>query len=240
VVAVARDPARLAELATCPEASPAKLHLRSADVTDRQAMARLIEAVERDLGPLELAIASAGIFLEDHADTIDLDGLERMLAVNVLGVAYTLAPVAASMSRRGRGQIAALSSLAGLASLPHLEGYCTSKAALDRLMAGLRQRLRPRGVTVTTIGPGFIDTSMTAGRVPATWCMAPEPAAARIARAIARGRSVDRFPLPTLIALRLVGIAPERLREAAVWRYMGRLAALRAVAPAGGRAKQAA
>ena len=146
-----------------------------------------------------------------------------MVAVNLMGVAYTLQPAAASMRRRGRGQIVALSSLAGLASLPQIEGYCTTKAALDRLMAGLRQRLRPCGVTVTTVCPGFIATPMTAGLVPAAWCMAPGPAAARIARAIARGRSVDRFPLPTLLALRLVGAAPERLREAALRRYMARL-----------------
>jgi short-subunit dehydrogenase len=239
VVAVARNPARLAELAACPEAGSATLHLRSADVTDRHAMAELVEAVERDLGPLELAIASAGIALEDSTEKIELDCLERMLAVNLMGVAYTLAPVTSAMRRRGRGQVAALSSLAGLASLPRLESYCATKAALDCLMASFRYRLRPHGVTVTTVCPGFVATPLTAGRIPAAWCMPPERAAARIARAIARGRRVDRFPLLPHLALRLVGIAPERLREAAARRFTSRLAALRPVAPGGEGAERA-
>src|SRR5262249_44828973 len=110
---------------------PGRLAIVPADVTDRVAMAEAIAGVERSLGPIDLAIACAGIAAHQTTADLDLAALERTFATNVCGAFNTLVPVLAAMRRRGRGQVVAVSSLAALQSLPQLTAYCASKAALD-------------------------------------------------------------------------------------------------------------
>jgi short-subunit dehydrogenase len=212
VAAVARREARLALLHDEPESRRGRLQIYPMDVTDRTGMAEVVAAVERDLGPIELAIAGAGVADEQTTADVDVDGLERMLTTNVLGAFYTLAPVIAAMAARGHGQIVAVSSLAAVQSLPRLVSYCASKAALNHQMEGLYWLLRPHGIHVTTICPGFVATEMTAGRVPPRWCMAPDRAVAKIAASIACKRRLHCFPAWLYLALRLLRAAPDTIK----------------------------
>ena len=69
------------------------------------------------------------------------------------------------MLRRGRGHLAAVSSMAAYKGLPGESGYTSSKAAVNNFMEGLRIQLRGRGIAVTTICPGFVRTPMTEHRI---------------------------------------------------------------------------
>lgn len=212
VAAVARRESKLALLHDEPESRTGRLQIYPMDVTDRKGMAEVIAAVERDLGPIELAIAGAGVADEQTTADLDVDGFERMLATNVLGAVYTLAPVIAGMTARGRGQIVAISSLAAVQSLPRMLAYGASKAALSYQMEALYWLLRPHGVHVTTVCPGFVATEMTAGRVPPRWCMAPDRAVVRIAAAIERRRRLHCFPAWQYLMLRLLRAAPDSIK----------------------------
>jgi short-subunit dehydrogenase len=212
VAAVARREAELALLHDEPQSRRSRFQIYPMDVTDRTGMAEVIAAVERDLGPIELAIAGAGIADEQTTSDLDVDGLERMLTTNVLGVVYTLAPVIAAMAARQRGQIVAISSLAAVQSLPRLVSYCASKVALNYQMEGLYWLLRPHGIHVTTICPGFVATEMTAGRVPPRWCMAPDRAVAKIAASIARKRRLHCFPVWLYLVLRMLHATPDPIK----------------------------
>ena len=101
------------------------------DVTDRDAMAAIVAGVQQTLGPIDLAIACAGVAEEQSAPDLDLATLERALATNVSGAFNVLVPAARAMRLRGQGHIVAISSLAGEHSLPHMTAYCMSKAALN-------------------------------------------------------------------------------------------------------------
>jgi len=200
----------------CPTASPydsgGGLFAFQGDVADRDAMAGIVATVEQTLGPVELAIACAGIAEEQSAADLDLDAVERAIATNVRGVFNVLVPIAAMMRLRGRGQVVAISSLAAEHSLPRMTAYCMSKAALNSGMQGLDLLLRGTGVSATTICPGFIATQMTAGRVSAGRCMSLDKAVRKCLHVIRQRRRICHFPVWQYLLLRLLCIMPCALR----------------------------
>jgi short-subunit dehydrogenase len=214
VAAVARRGQLLASLrAELPDAAE-RLTVFPADVTDRSTIAWIISETEQTVGPIDLAIASAGIAEEQTAPEIDLGVLGRSLATNVCGALNALVPAAAAMRSRGRGHVVAISSLAAEQSLPGATEYCASKAALNSAMQGLDLLLRGSGVRVTTVCPGFIATTMTDGRVPSFLCVPLDRAVARILCAIRHRQRVCHFPRSLYIALRLFGLLPATVRQA--------------------------
>jgi short-subunit dehydrogenase len=118
------------------------------------------------------------------------------------------------MTARGRGQIAFVSSLAAYAPLPSSPGYSASKAAVLVYGLALRERVRERGVRVSVICPGYIDTAM--GERYGGWrplAMSAETAAARIVAGLARDRPVIAFPRRLALAARLSTLVPEGARR---------------------------
>ena len=98
-----------------------------------------------------------------------------MLRVNLFGVLYSIEAVLPDMLRRGRGHLAAISSLGAYRGLPGEQGYCASKAAVNVYLEGLRLHLRSRGIAVTTVCPGFDRAAMTADLpFPPPWLMGPD------------------------------------------------------------------
>jgi short-subunit dehydrogenase len=179
------------------------------DVSDRAQVERAMESARLQLGPVDLLIASAGVGMPTLLDPVNIEDVEAMIRVNVLGVVYTFAAVLPEMLRRRAGRLAAVSSLSAYMSLPGESGYCASKAAVNSYLAGLRTHLRGRGVTVTTLCPGFVQTPMTAGFT--FWMpglMTAEEAARRMLRAFAQGRGVYNFPWSASLLTKCVGMLP--------------------------------
>jgi len=218
VAAIARRATRLTALgAEHPDAGD-RFAWFAADVSDRAAMAALVARIERVIGPIELAVASAGLAEEHTTPDFDPASLERSLATNVCGVFNVLAPVAEAMRPRGHGHLVAISSLAAERSLPRMTAYCASKAALNSGMEGLDLLLRGSGISVTTIRPGFIATEMTDGRVASRSCMPLDRAMAKIIRAIRHRRRSCRFPASQHLLLRALGFVPNSIRQIALRR----------------------
>jgi NAD(P)-dependent dehydrogenase (short-subunit alcohol dehydrogenase family) len=127
---------------------------------------------------------------------------------------------------RGRGHIAAISSMAGVRGIPFEPAYSASKAAVTAYLESLRSELRPRGITVTTIFPGYVQTplldaingsmgaDMSSGKA-----VTPLDAAVKIAKAIERGSSYTYFPWPLGLSVRLSALLPPRLYD----RVMGQM-----------------
>ena len=164
----------------------------SVDVTDARAMA----AVAGDFGLPDLVIANAGISAGTSGEDLDDVGyLRRLLEVNVVGVAITLAAFAPAMRAAGRGTLACIASVAGFRGLAGNGAYSASKAAAITWMESLRTEMRGSGVSVVTICPGYIDTPMTrVNRFRMPFLLPADEAARRIARAIARKPRVAVVP----------------------------------------------
>jgi short-subunit dehydrogenase len=193
--------------------------LSVADVREPASVREAVGAIERELGPADVLVACAGVGTLSSARDLDLDGLRTMLEVNVLGVAASIEAVLPGMFTRGRGHIVGIASVAGYRGLPWMPGYSASKAALATYLEGLRPALKRRGVTITTVYPGFVRTAMTEGtpfRRPVAM-LEPAEAAAYLVRAVA-GRPRDAvFPLSASLGMgllrRLPGFLFDRLMD---------------------------
>jgi short-subunit dehydrogenase len=132
-----------------------------ADVTNADQLQQAARELEAKLGPTMLLVANAGIGFESSAYDFRAGEFEKVIRVNLLGVVNSIAAVLPGMIERRAGHLVALSSLASYRGLPRMLSYSTSKAAVNTLLEGLRTELRPAGIDVTTICPGWIRTKLT-------------------------------------------------------------------------------
>lgn len=209
---IARRRALIDELVAQIERSGGVAAAAAADVGDREQVQAAVAALDRAIGPVDLLIANAGVGHYTSLDPINVEAVEETFRVNVLGVIYAIDAVLPAMLVRGRGHIAAVSSLAAYKGLPGDSAYCASKAAVNTYLEGLRIQARRRGIAVTTICPGYVHTPMTAGNTDGMpWVISAEDAAARIVRALHRHRKVFNFPWPTARLVKLARWAPDWL-----------------------------
>ena len=166
------------------------------DVTDRDALHAAAHDFVGRFGAPDVVVANAGVNGPTLTGTPGDDAsFERILRTNVVGVFDTFAPFVAPMRSRGRGTLAGVASVAGIRGMPSLGGYCASKAATIAYLESLRLELRPSGLKVVTIAPGYIRTPMTARNpYPMPFLMDADAFARRAVDAIARGRSFVVIP----------------------------------------------
>jgi 3-oxoacyl-[acyl-carrier protein] reductase len=163
------------------------------DVSDREAVERMVEQVESAYGRIDLLVANAGTSVDEHGAAWELDPAEwwRVFEVNILGVYLCNRAVIPGMLARGGGRIVNVASgaayLAGVSST----AYSGSKAAVHRFSETLARQLEPHGIPVFSISPGLVRTRMTDGfGDDAPWT--PPELAPRLVRALASGR-LDRL-----------------------------------------------
>ncbi|MCB1404714.1 MAG: SDR family NAD(P)-dependent oxidoreductase [Rhodobacteraceae bacterium] len=208
---IGRDADRLDAVAAACRALGAEIAAAQIDVTDHATLEPWIES--RDAAhPVDMVIAAAGLGGnralaarggENGAQARDL------MSVNTLGVLNTVTPLQPRMARRGAGHVVIVGSIQGGIGLPQSPVYSASKAALKIYADATRRLLRPQGVTVTLVLPGFVDTPMSQSlTTPRPWLWTPERAADRIARDVARGARISAFPWPLRLAVALGAIAP--------------------------------
>jgi NAD(P)-dependent dehydrogenase (short-subunit alcohol dehydrogenase family) len=129
------------------------------DVSDADQCRRAVEHVVERFSRLDLLICSAGLSMRGYFDGSDLDALERVMRVNFFGTLYTT-HFALPHIKQTRGSLVALSSLTGLRGVPSYALYGASKFAIQGLYDSLRLELRPDGVHVGVVAPGFVDTPL--------------------------------------------------------------------------------
>jgi short-subunit dehydrogenase len=178
------------------------------DVTDAPALGNWLRKVETHT-PLDLVIANAGISIGMDAGIPLEDMTNQTFAVNVQGVMNTVHPAIDLMKPRACGQIAIMSSLAGLLSLPSAPAYAASKASVRAYGEALRGLLAPEGLEINVICPGFVESDMTARNTfPMPFLMSADKAARIIAARLARNQGRIAFPWPLLAVIRTAGTLP--------------------------------
>jgi short-subunit dehydrogenase len=193
-----RDAGRLEALARRCEARGARVLTQALDVRDRPALAAWLRGLE-ETTPVDTAIVNAGVNINvgRGGEGERWAEVEELMEVNLLGALATVDALLPAMRRRGRGQIALMSSLAGWFGLPVTPSYCASKAALKAYGEALRGWLAPHGIRVSVVMPGYVDSAMSRampGPKPFMWT--PERAARRIRRGLDRDQPRISFPFP--------------------------------------------
>ncbi len=215
-----RSAERLRLVAETCRSRGATVVVEAVEVTDRTAMAERLAALDAAT-PVDLVIANAGI--SGGTGTVGGDGFtqpsmeseaqaRQIFAVNVDGVLNTVHPLLGPMMARRRGHIALVSSLAGFRGFPGAPAYCASKAAVKVYGEALRGALRPHGLRVSVICPGFVRTPMTAAndyRMP--FLMEAGRAARIIRRGLERRKARIAFPAPLAFGVWLAATLPPRL-----------------------------
>ena len=130
-----------------------------ADVSDPQAVARMIEAVESGLGPADLLVTSAGIAKAEHHGEMSFEGWRHMMAVNLDGTYLPVMAVKDGMLDRSYGRIVCIASIAGLRARGKMITYSASKAAVIAFSRSCAEAFAPT-VRVNCVAPGLTDTGM--------------------------------------------------------------------------------
>jgi short-subunit dehydrogenase len=225
---VARSDEELNELAL---ALPGEGHeALPADVGDAEAVA----AALGEFGPVDVVVANAGIAHYGPFRDMDLGAVERMTRVNWLGTVNTVAAALPGMLERRRGHLVVVSSGAGLRSFPSAAVYGATKSAQRGFAEALRHELAGTGVSLTTVYPGEVESSLHAHEqetMPAWYrgkerAAKAEPLAAAIVEAVEKDRRAVYYP-QFVRTLRIAhGISPQ-LADGILRRLRGRTAAPR-------------
>ena len=186
----------------------------AADVQDAESMRAAAERLQSEFGRVDVLIANAGIGVTNDAAQLDASRFANVINVNVLGAANSAAAVIPDMVKRGSGHLVVISSLAAYRGLPKSAAYCASKAAVSAMFESLRLDLKPRGIDVTIIHPGFIKTPLTAGRqAKLPWLQELEPAVKKIVRAIEKRKKSYAFPWQLATIVRAGMIMPNAMYD---------------------------
>ncbi len=205
VAVSARRADKLAELTALDE----KITAYPVDVTDRAAMAETARRIGEALGPIDLAIFNAGVWHPMGSAEFNAEKNAESMAINYTGVVNGLAALMPDMVARGAGQIALISSVAGYRGFPRAAAYAPSKAAVTSLAEVLHPDLKPKGVHLSVVNPGFVETPMTSGNAFAMpWIIPPDDAARRIVRGLERRKFEIAFPWQLVLLLKFFRIMP--------------------------------
>lgn len=203
-----RNQERLEQVAAGCRRCGATVHADTGDVTDAASMSSWLFAADAR-SPIDLVIANAGISAGIGSGGESGDQAREIFSVNIGGVMNTVYPLLPKMIERRRGQIAIISSLAGLRGLPSSPAYSASKAAVRAWGEGLRGWLSTHDVEVSVVCPGFIKTPMTdvnPYRMP--FMMEAGRAAAIIAAGLAKNKSRIAFPWQLYFPLQIMSWLP--------------------------------
>lgn len=164
------------------------------DVTQPATLAPAIERLVAR-GPLDLVMYCAGHYKEVRATSFDLAEMLRHQQINYVGALHMLDAVLPHLLAQGHGHLSLTGSVAGYRGLPKSLAYGPTKAALINLAETLYGDLHPRGIGVSIVNPGFVETPLTAQnefRMPAL--ITPQRAAEDILRGWAAGDFEIHFP----------------------------------------------
>jgi uncharacterized protein len=181
------------------------------DLTDAAAVERLAT----DHGDVDVLVANAGLPASGHVFSFSVEEIDRALAVNLRAPMILARLLGERMADRGAGHIVLMSSLSGKAATPRSSIYGATKFGLRGFAMALRQDLRPAGVGVSAIFPGFVRgagmfAESGAKLPPGVGTSTPAQVAEAVVRAIERNRGeVDVAPLPMRVGAVLAGLVPE-------------------------------
>jgi short-subunit dehydrogenase len=215
---VARRTSEVESWAQAQGISAESYKIYSADVADCNSIVAAGQACLATQGVPDVVVANAGISIGmDTAVREDLEVMAQTFATNNIGLAATFHPFVAAMVQRGSGSLVGIGSVAGIRGLPGHGAYCSSKAAVISYCESLRGELRPAGVKIVTLCPGYIDTPLTQkNRYAMPFLMQPAAFADKAFSAIEAGVSYRVIPWQMGVVAKLLRLLPNAVFDKAL------------------------
>ena len=132
------------------------------DVTSAESVEAAFASVEKELGPVEILVANAGITEDTLLLRMSEAAFASVIETNLTGTFRTVKRAAGPMLRARRGRIILMSSVVATLGSAGQANYAASKAGLIGFARSLARELGSRSITVNVVAPGFVDTDMTA------------------------------------------------------------------------------
>jgi short-subunit dehydrogenase len=184
------------------------------DLREFEALEACLHRILQKHPNVDMVVGNAGIDHPMPLDRYDWRQVNDHFATNVAPNVVLCSVLVPHFLARGGGHVAVIASLGGLGGFPYEAAYCSTKAALATFVEGLRAELTPRGVSFTTIFPGFIETPMVHGSAfKLSGVMPVDYAAARIHRAILLRQPILHFPFWPYVQLCMAKLIPAKLRD---------------------------
>lgn len=160
VVLNARNGNELEEARTRLAAAGHKAHAMAFDVTDQPVVARSIEKIEREIGPIDILFNNAGIQRRGPLVDVKAETWREVMATDLDSVFFVGQAVARHMLPRGRGKIVNTCSLTSEVGRPTIAPYTAAKGAVKMLTKAMCVEWAPHGIQVNGIGPGYFRTEL--------------------------------------------------------------------------------
>jgi short-subunit dehydrogenase len=179
------------------------------DARNHSELSIAYQAIKDAWGGLDLIVFVSGIYEPMRADSFDLSKAKNIIDLNILGPMSACAVVLPDFISCQSGGIAIVSSVAGYSGLPKALAYGPSKAAMINFCENLYYDLKPKGISVYMINPGFVATDATANNdfeMPAL--ITPEKASEYILDGIQAGKFDIHFPKRFSLFLKFLRILP--------------------------------
>lgn len=203
------------------DGAPSPVVVLPFDASDAGAVASA-HASLRASGPIDFVLYAAGTYAALRAEDFALDVMVAHQQINYVGALNVLAVVLPDFVARGAGHVALTASVAGFRGLPQSLAYGPTKAALTNLAEVLYADLHSRGIGVSVVQPGFVDTPLTAQntfKMPAL--ITTDEAAVAMLAGWARGAFEIHFPRRFTAWMKLLRVLPYRLYFPLVKRFTG-------------------
>jgi NAD(P)-dependent dehydrogenase (short-subunit alcohol dehydrogenase family) len=186
-----------------------------ADVRDAKAMQDAADKFVEAVGAPDIVIGCAGISVGALTEeAADLPVFQAVMDANLMGLVHTFHPFIAPMQAAGNGVLCGIASVAGVRGLPGGGAYSASKAAARVYLESLRLELKPSGIAVVTVLPGYIETPMThVNPYPMPFRMSVETAAEKVARLIEMRRPESIIPWQMAIVAGFMRCMPRVLYD---------------------------
>lgn len=182
-----------------------QVEVAALDVCAQARVPGIIHDMSERFGGFDMLIANAGIIGARKSGDGDIAVDRRVIETNLLGAIATIDAAVAQFKQQGHGQVVGISSLSAFRGIPGSAAYSASKAALSNYLDALRIEMLGKGIKVTAIHPGFVQTNIAPGMEKYPFAAKPEKVAKEIANAIEKGAKnaiVPRYPwafiLPTM------------------------------------------
>jgi short-subunit dehydrogenase len=212
LILIARREEKLTAVAQRCRDKGAEVETIVADVADFELMQNIGKKLTSE--KIDRIILNAGISVGHFGGITPFEDFHRLFQTNFLSLHALLEPIIPKLIEQKSGEIVFISSLASLLSMPTSVAYSSSKRALNAYAEGLRYQLKPYGIDVMTILPGFIDSEMTQkNRFKMPFFLSTEQGIKRIVHAIEKKKHFYPFPLRFYLMIRLALLLPRPLRD---------------------------
>jgi len=208
ISALARRKDRLDELAKAHQ----HISCYQADVTSPQSVKKAVMQAVSASGPIDMVILNAGMYQPVTAENFDAEIYRQHMEVNYMGVICVLELVIKDMIAAKKGHIVIMASVAGYRGLPRSAAYGPTKSALQNLAESLYFDLKPVGVKIQLVNPGFVETEATSVndfKMPGL--ISPHKAAEEIKRGLGSDQFEIAFPRGFVWYMKIIRLLPYSL-----------------------------